>query len=455
MVDLRHVTRDELAVVKTEDFALSESLLGVEKLISSEGGLVSHVAEISDDGAETRIFVTNMGRLEYMHSNIRKTGPNDTGAELGGTGGSDNPRHARAVAVVESIERYSSCVPPGDLPFASFHELGAQAMDVQTLPRCSDAELAVPGTVARRFDPDEKIRWTTARSLTDGREVLVPATLVWLHLPPTSASERAWMQVSTGCAAHSTVSAALVAAISEVIERDAIALTWLQKLPLPPLVLDGNDERLDRVRDEIRKTGREYRFFDATTDLGVPTVYCVDTDPNDTEMMNLVVASTELDPVVAVSKIVRESRSSRVALRNAPPPPSEDGDITSVFHGAQRMGHADLDHVFDFLKVPPRSARRLSDLHVPAGSTSNEHLSWLLKRLDSAGYSVFAVNITTREAEEAGIHVVRVIIPELMPVSFVHQARYLAHPRLYSAPTAMGYSTRDETALNHYPQPFA
>lgn len=441
--------------MQVEDWTLSASLLGVEKLISNEGGLVSHVAEISDDGADTRIFVTNMGRLEYMHPNIRKTGTNDTGAELGGTGGSENPRHARAVAIVESVERYSSCVPPQDLPYASFNELGEKATNVWALPKCSEAELAVPGTVAKRFDPDERIRWTAARSLIDGKETLVPATLVWLHLPPTSASERAWMQVSTGCAAHSTVAAAVAGAICEVIERDAIALTWLQQLPLPRIELDEDDERLEEVRAEILATGRDYQFYDATTDLGVPTIYCVDTDPNDTDMRNLIVASTELDPVVAVSKIVRESRSSRVALRNAPPPPSDEGDFNSVFHGAQHMGHAKFDQVFNFLRTDSTATKKVSDLRVGLELSAEEQLSWLLEKLDDAGMSALAVNITTSEAEEAGIHVVRVIIPELMPVSFVHQVRYLAHPRLYDAPAAMGYPVRSEPQLNHYPQPFA
>ncbi len=226
------------------------------------------------------------------------------------------------------------------------------------------------------------------------------------------------MQVSTGCAAHSTVAAALAGAICEVIERDAIALTWLQQLPLPRLELDEDHERLEEVRAEILATGRDYQFYDATTDLGVPTIYCVDTDPNDTDMRNLIVASTELDPVVAVSKIVRESRSSRVALRNAPPPPSDEGDFNSVFHGAQHMGHAKFDQVFDFLRTDSTATKKVSDLRVGLELSAEEQLSWLLEKLDDAGMSALAANITTSEAEEAGIHVVRVIIPELMPVSF-------------------------------------
>lgn len=111
--------------------------------------------------------------------------------------------------------------------------------------------------------------------------------------------------------------------------------------------------------------------------------------------------------------------------------------------------------MFDFLRTDSTATKKVSDLRVGLELSAEEQLSWLLEKLDDAGMSALAVNITTSEAEEAGIHVVRVIIPELMPVSFVHQVRYLAHPRLYDAPAAMGYPVRSEPQLNHYPQPFA
>ena len=73
----------------------------------------------------------------------------------------------------------------------------------------------------------------------------------------------------------------------------------------------------------------------------------------------------------------------------------------------------------------------------------------------AAGAQVIAVECTTAEAREVGFRVVRVLVPELMPLSFTHRARYLAHPRLYSAPTRMGYRSYPEQQINPLPQPFA
>lgn len=54
-----------------------------------------------------------------------------------------------------------------------------------------------------------------------------------------------------------------------------------------------------------------------------------------------------------------------------------------------------------------------------------------------------------------GLTVVRAIIPQLMPLSFAHRARFLAHPRLYDAPRFFGRDALAEADLNPFPQPFA
>ena len=53
------------------------------------------------------------------------------------------------------------------------------------------------------------------------------------------------------------------------------------------------------------------------------------------------------------------------------------------------------------------------------------------------------------------MHVIKALIPEAMPLSFSHHARYLATPRLYQAPRAMGLAVHDEAGINPVRQPFA
>ena len=56
---------------------------------------------------------------------------------------------------------------------------------------------------------------------------------------------------------------------------------------------------------------------------------------------------------------------------------------------------------------------------------------------------------------QVGMHVIKALIPEAMPLSFSHHARYLATPRLYQAPRAMGLTVHDEAGINPVRQPFA
>ena len=44
---------------------------------------------------------------------------------------------------------------------------------------------------------------------------------------------------------------------------------------------------------------------------------------------------------------------------------------------------------------------------------------------------------------------------DLVALSFSHHARYLATPRLYEAPRAMGLTVHDEAGINPVRQPFA
>ena len=90
-----------------------------------------------------------------------------------------------------------------------------------------------------------------------------------------------------------------------------------------------------------------------------------------------------------------------------------------------------------------------------ATGSAEGDLRVLLSRLNAAGCQVVAVDCTTDEARDVGFRVVRVLIPELVPLSFTYRARYLAHPRLYTAPARMGHPVLAAPEINPLPQPFA
>lgn len=375
---------------------------------------------------------------------------------LNGAGGDVDPDLSRIKAIAEGLERYSSCVYDNrQFVWATAEELGDEALDIDTLPRCSATELAHPRCHVLEPDKSAPLRWVRGISLIDSRPIWIPAILVYLQLSPLSAGERITMPISTGCAAHLTLEQALVSGLCEVIERDAISLTWLQQFSLPRIELDVVPAWLSDfiARNDTSRDVTQI-FFDATSELGIPTVYSLQLSPRNEALAALVMCSTELDPAIAIAKVIRESASSRIALQQTRQVPESWDEFIDVFHGAAYMGHRDRLPAYDFL-VNSTGVRRLSEMPVWATGNPRRDLRNILSRLGRRGMEAFAVDLTTDEAKRAGMWVVKTIVPALQPLSFSYRARYLGHPRLYEAPELMGYQARPESEINFWPQPFA
>lgn len=336
-----------------------------------------------------------------------------------GAGGSVDPEIAAHLAIAESLERYSSCAwHPDAMIWATADELGEDAIPPTSWPNLSSAEYADPKCGLVPPDPRIPLRWVEAWSLTRGKKVYVPAVQVYLKCPPESAAERYTHPVSTGCAAHTDPIAAVINGLLEVVERDSIALTWLQRLRLPRLDVDPDDLAPEHRAFVERSRSHNIRtlLFDATTDFGIPVIYGLQLADHDPDLAQIVVATCDVDPGKAVAKLHREAASLRIALRamaGTQPRDMAPEDIVSVVGGALLAGPRAKRHIFDFLLEGERPTRRLADL--PAlgpGASTTEALAWLLNRMHAAGCEVIVADLTTDEARQAGAHVVRVLVPQ-------------------------------------------
>ena len=375
--------------------------------------------------------------------------------EGAGVGLSEPAATVRAKA--EALERYCACVLTDDQFIrASANELGSAALDLSTIPRCSANELSNPRCPLLLPDKAVPIRWVKGISLFDGRQVYLPVIMIYLYAGIEGPGERIWFPISTGCAAHTTLESALLAGILEVVERDAISLTWLQQLPLPRLELDHVSGELASFLERYQRACKEleYMFFDATTDVGLPTVYGLQLSPANKRVTTLVSCSTSLDPAAAVMGSIREMAAGRIAFRQPRPTPESLEEFTEIFHGASYMARAEQAGAFDFLVHSGRT-RLLSEMPGMSNADSRQGLRRVLDRLKQKQLEAFAVDLSTDEALRAGMRVVRVLIPRLQPLAFHYRARYLAHPRLYEGPKQMGYPVHLEERLNQWPQPFA
>jgi len=94
-------------------------------------------------------------------------------------------------------------------------------------------------------------------------------------------------------------------------------------------------------------------------------------------------------------------------------------------------------------------------VEIDAPQDEPSRLRLLIDRLKAIGTDAIVVDITTDEVRDAGLWVVRVVTPGLLPMSTIHRARFLGHSRLYAYPEWAGFGTRVESDVNPAPQPFA
>ncbi|MFB9903687.1 YcaO-like family protein [Allokutzneria oryzae] len=375
-----------------------------------------------------------------------------------GAGGDLDPGRAELLSVAESLERYATLAVPEDvLVTASADELGPDAVAPEEWPRASETELGAPGFPLTRPDGGARIRWVRAWSLTHERPRYVPARMVWLRMEPCSPAELFTFGNPSGSAAHADYPRAVLGGLLEVVERDALMLTWLHRLRLPRLAARPEDlpASLRPYAERTHEAGLETVVFDATTDFGVPVFFALQLAEHDGLLAQLVATTAGLDPAAAVAKAHRELAMLRAALRANAPADTAAVSPEGVCGGAYRSGKPEARGHFDFLLDGPRPVRALAELPGPDSDDPLRQLDWVVSRLRARGAEVLAVDITPIEARAAGAVVVKVLVPQAVPLSFGTTVRMLATPRLYTAPAAMNHPVLTEDQLNPLPQPMA
>ena len=191
---------------------------------------------------------------------------------------------AETCAIAEAVERYSTLFKGSERGMrAEIREVGGIPPDEILL--FSDRQYEDRETwnathseiqwVPERFDPAEQIEWTEARSLLTDEFRFVPSALCYMHYDFRGARQFCSAD-SNGCGTGPTLDDAILAAILELIERDAVAIWWYNRLILPTIELASlGDSRILQIEQEFRRKGRTLSVIDATTDIGIPAYVAI------------------------------------------------------------------------------------------------------------------------------------------------------------------------------------
>ncbi|MFI6477240.1 YcaO-like family protein [Nonomuraea sp. NPDC050663] len=384
----------------------------------------------------------------------------------------DDDALARRVAIAEAAERYAGLHPHLATITATAAEAGA--FDLSRVPLCSPEEYAHPDCPLEPPDPAVPIRWVAGTDLHSGSSTWIPAVMACYGLRP-GPGERFACQISTGHAVHTDREAALLAGLLEAVERDAIALAWQRRLPLPSLEASAYTPDVHYLLERSARRFLTTHLFDATTDLGVPTVCVLQAAPHDPAIVHLLGGSVGTTLGQAAEKALIEMITFRFSCYT--------GAREHAAGSALAMARPERGAAFSFLteelagRPPSGLSRPLTPDSRHDGQHDGQHdglhdglrdgrhdgqydgqydgLRDVLGRLERAGMRAYAVDRTTSELRDAGLHAVAVIVPDLQPVSPWPHAQFRAHPRLWQAPPRMGFADRTSEEVNPWPQPFA
>ncbi len=248
------------------------------KHVSPLTGVVSRLERIQADlPLNTNYFATH-------NFSSRPQSVDELRAGLGGGsfGKGSTAEQGEASALMEAIERYSGIFQGDEIRrrrrFSDF--AAGEAIHPNDVLLFSDAQYRHPPqaglsdhvqAVPARFDPSARVEWSPVWSLRDQAFRYLPTTLLYFFYRDGPAGYH-FHADSNGCAAGNTREEAIVQGFLELVERDAYAIWWYNRVQRAAVDLDQIDDPYVRdLRTQFGETGRNIWVLDVTSDLGIPT----------------------------------------------------------------------------------------------------------------------------------------------------------------------------------------
>jgi ribosomal protein S12 methylthiotransferase accessory factor len=354
-----------------------------------------------------------------------------SGLSGGSFGKGSTAEQGEASALMEAIERYSGIFQgdeirikrrftdfaPGDAIPANDVQLFSESQYQTRHQQVPDDSQPVPDPA----DPSARIEWSPVWSLRDKRFKYLPTSFLYFFY----SGRAAFHTDSNGCAAGNTREEAIVQGFLELVERDAYAIWWYNRLRRAEVDLSQFDDSYVRdMQTQFADAGRKFWVLDITGDLGVPTyvaiMHWVQNGQENIEFGS----GAHFDRRIALLRALTElSQFLSIGLMGggSGEKPSLDG-VTPL-----RL----QDHPFlipsDNPIVPPAPGMKVHD-------NTRDQVEACVDIARNAGLDFLVLDQTRPDVE---VPVVRVIVPGLR-----HFYRRFGPGRLYDVPVKLGLLDR-------------
>ena len=353
------------------------------------------------------------------------------------TGGFDfsAPRVAEGLALIEGLERLVALdyVDPSRVVRSALANIDRPAIDPRELALFSEGQRQDERFPDRRFDPQAEMRCVWGIRIASGEPILVPAQV--MQGEPGSLVHA----TSSGAACHSSFHHAVLNGLYELIERDALMLTWLNQWSRPRIRLADTDPDPYGVRAAFAGSSFRLTHVDVTTEVGVPVVLAVLEDELDPDLFMITMVGS-LSASRALEKVARE-----ITQFTHPHLVNRSQYRTAI---SRSDDPAVVNSLPDHLAFYQNSSRRpltafltaSSDERPFAGPGAGDDLSAVqeieevVARLNRAGFDPVVVDCTEPFLRELGLWAVRVVVAGLQPLQVGHGRVGLGSRRLATTP---------------------
>jgi bacteriocin biosynthesis cyclodehydratase domain-containing protein len=354
------------------------------------------------------------------------------GLSGGSFGKGSTAEQGEASALMEAIERYSGiyqgdeirvtrrfkdfragdAIPPNDVMLFS----DAQYQHGATAPETDHAR------APDRLDRSAEIEWSPVWSLRDNCFRYLPTSLLYFFY-------RGPGQIhadSNGCAAGNTLAEAVVQGFLELVERDAYAIWWYNRLQRAEVDLGQfHDSYVRDLQAQLADTGRRLWVLDVTSDLGIPTYIAIVHWMQDSKENIEFGSGAHFDSRIALLRALTElSQFLAIGLMGGGTGEKSSLDGTTPLHLRE----------YPFL-TPSGKSTAQADADAKFGRLdTREQVMACVDIAKRAGLDFLVLNQTRPDID---VPVVRVVVPGMR-----HFYRRFAPGRLYDVPVKLGLRDR-------------
>jgi ribosomal protein S12 methylthiotransferase accessory factor len=406
----------------------------LRELISPVTGIINHLEVVNQPKKNAvKIYRSGFFKTPADTDNIPLNEESFVQLCMGKGVGDDQ---SQASALCEAIERYSALYQSDTSLYkcsqSQLNSEGKRSLSYQDLQRFSEKQYQQfsenfqsglkPKQSVKPYD-DSDIHWLPLWSLTQKERVLAPLSLCFSQVPFSDNEFGRWH--SNGCAAGNNLEEAVFQALLELIERDAVAIWWYNRVDRPKFDLSrldqNNLEKLHATLSPADNEGHDYWIIDLTHDVGVPVMAAIGKDKKtDGWIMGF---GCHLIAELAAQRALTEL-CQLIPIRE------------------QNSAPFNFDAIEDHIFLYGHTSEKINDNVLPCNSDIHQNILEIVGRLDQLGFETLVLNYSRSNIP---VSTAKVFVPGLC-----HIWPQLGNSRLYSLPVTLSWlnTANNEATIN-------